>query len=219
MVRGTSYPAHFASFPSLDALLSWMGNQYGRRDEEQHTSQVPISENDPIYVYELDPDVKTLVSSTEFQKLNEKLKAKVFQGLEFTKAFAKFILDGGRFVIDSTASMATYHATEPPHIKLQGWNINPGDYAVNAMVFVIAHEIYHHVYKWSGVLDRDAWARNEAIASLMAYKVANRIGITSVEGGQGDVAVVFSLAAGAISDDEAMSKLIGCYGMKYPGVI
>lgn len=60
---------------------------------------------------------------------------------------------------------------------------------------------------------------NEAIASLMAYKVANRPGITSVEGGQADVTVIFSLAAGASSDDEAMGKLIGYYRLRYPRAV
>ena len=217
IVKGTQDPSRFAGFPDLESLLSWLQNQYGGKGDEQHDSQRPIDENTPVQTYEIHPDTETLIASPEFQKLNQAIKTRIFQDEKLTRDFAKFIRDGGTFVVDNSISQALYVGTIPPKIIIKSIHINPIAPNEDGALFVLAHELYHHIHRTPNPLDREKWAMNETMASLLAFQVLKRLGIRQIHGATPNVQFIFDIIFKSPDEDTAKAGLMEYFRRIYPG--
>ena len=164
----------------------------------------------------MDPALATLMSSPEFHKLAESVKAQVLKDQHLVEAFAKFLNDGGTFVIDNSFQGAIYHPGPPPVISAAVSILTPGsDPYVPRAVFALAREIYHNEfqhYPTDGTGTLQQWAYNEAVATLQAYRALERMELDSQLDGLSMVQFdAVELIRNSANDAEAMQGLEAHY--------
>ncbi|WP_129582894.1 hypothetical protein [Solilutibacter tolerans] len=91
-VTASADPALFSNFANMAAVFDFFGGSQGGQPSEE---DYPVEEGGLII--EVDPDTETLISSSEFQRLNQILKAEIFKDPQLMAAFASFISQGGFF--------------------------------------------------------------------------------------------------------------------------
>ena len=208
IVYGSSGPERFAGFQDFASFIAFLESQFGSNEQQDHES--PIGPDDGGY--EVDPALATLMSSPEFHKLAESVKAKILQDQHLVEAFAKFLNDGGTFVIDNSFQGAIFNPGPPPVISAEAPILTPGsDYYIIRAVFALAHEIYHNEfrhYPTDGTGTLQQWAYNEAVATLQAYRALERMGLDSqIEGLSMTQEAAVDLIRNSANDAEAMQGL------------
>lgn len=132
-------------------------------------------------------------------------------------AFASFISQGGFFTV-TNASSALFHRGPPPHIDLPQTMLTPSNSMLSDSLFKLTHEIYHHIHRTmpDGLVTKEQWAYNEAIASFETYKTLERTGMVPNNNNIFDgVGVVVNAFKNAESDTAAMESLKAHYRNKW----
>ena len=188
---------------------------YGPGEQSDHES--PISPDESNYV--IDPALETLMSSAEFHKLSEAVKAEVLKDQNLVEAFAKFLNSNGHFVVDDTkGDYATWEAGPPPAITLPSAFLSPIATDVDRAVFLLAHEIYHNEYQRYDGITQESWAHNKAIATLEAYRATERMGLHVDGNGLSiHIGAALSIIRNSANDSEAIEQLEDLFLQVYPG--
>ncbi len=205
VVRGTRDPRRFAGFSGVGELNDWLDSMNGGRHEPD-TSEASIGETEPYYV--ADSDLRTLIASPEFQKLNREMKAAVLSDPELTEAFASFIRDSGSFRI--RASDELLYLPGERVIVVPAWVLSPPSFRLGAAFFSLAHEIYHNKYRLvlPGIpVTREVWAKNESIATYEAYWVTVRVGLSIQSGLSMEAWAAVNIVRGSSDKEGALRRL------------
>ena len=214
-VWGFRDPFRFAGFTDFDSFVAHLESMYGPRPGDPLSDQeAPITEP----AYEIDPALETLMRSPEFHRLNAKVKEEILKDQNLVEAFAKFLNGGGYFVVDDTrGQFATWEEGPPPHIILPNTFLNPTEFYVNAAVFSLAHEIYHNEYQLYDRVTPESWARNEAVATLEAFRATERMGIDIDGVGLSYLlGAAISIIKDSANDSEALDRLGDHFLAAYP---
>ena len=216
VVYGLRDPLRFAGFPDFESFIAYLESELGSNSGDPSDQDSPTP---PDPSYEVDPALETLMRSPEFHKLNQAVKTEILKDQNLTEAFAKFLNDGGTFVLNSSIQLAIWDRGPPPFITLPNSFLNPGATYVDRAVFALAHEIYHNEFQHyfpGGTWQQ--WAHNEAVATLQAYRAVERMGLDLDTDGLGHVqGIAVSLIRNSANDAEAMQKLEEHYLDNTPG--